>query len=270
MGKFDGILLGSDMDGTLLNSDSRVSAGNKAAIEYFTENGGSFTFTTGRHPHGLEEFRAELTVNCPSIVFNGSGIYDFNEKKSLYDVYLDNGADDAVDFLINAVPDCGVISVCDDVQYCSRDHAAMETYYKVSRYERMEFKPYREIEYKKKKFVILSDADMVSKIAQLAKQSEFAEKYNFMQTNSFLFEILPKGISKGSALKKLTEIYHPFKKIVFVGDGENDIEAIKFADVGIAVANAMDSVKEAADFVTVSNDDDAVREIIRMLDEGII
>lgn len=54
MGKFDGILLCTDLDDTLLTTDKRVSDENSKAIEYFKSEGGLFTFATGRVPQGAK------------------------------------------------------------------------------------------------------------------------------------------------------------------------------------------------------------------------
>lgn len=270
MRKFDGILLCTDMDGTLLNSDSRISEGNKKAIEYFMANGGKFTYTTGRTPQGIDEFVKEIMPNHPSVVYNGSGIYDFRTEKALYAEYLDDEADDVIDMVIEAVPQCGILSVCTDIQYCSRDHEAMDLYYRAARCERMELRPHRETGEAKKKFVIIAYENDIEEVSRIVRASEYYDKYNCVRTNSFLYEILPKGISKGSALRELVKICGSFDKIVMVGDGENDLEAVKYADVGVAVANAMDCLKEAADYIAVSNDEDAIKDVIEKLEKGII
>jgi len=73
MGKFDGILFLSDMDGTLLHQ-AVLSDENRKAVEYFTENGGMFTVATGRAPDFIKKFN--LKINAPVISINGTLIYD--------------------------------------------------------------------------------------------------------------------------------------------------------------------------------------------------
>ena len=77
MGKFDGILLLSDMDGTLLNGSSTVSPENLSALRYFMAEGGRFSVATGRSKPGMEHFLESLPINAPAVIYNGAVVYDF-------------------------------------------------------------------------------------------------------------------------------------------------------------------------------------------------
>jgi len=73
-------------------------------------------------------------------------------------------------------------------------------------------------------------------------------------------DILPIGVSKAFALTKMLEVLDDdiYEKTVFFGDGINDIELIEMADIGVAMGNAAEPVKEVADFVTKNIEDDGV------------
>ena len=79
MGKFDGILICTDLDGTLYNSDREsrtISKENLNAIEYFKSEGGYFTIVTGRMPCFSDEAYNAVKPNCPFGCINGGGLYD--------------------------------------------------------------------------------------------------------------------------------------------------------------------------------------------------
>ena len=77
-------LIVSDIDGTL-NSKFRVlPKRNFEAIKNFTANGGKFTLASGRLVSSLERNYNKITANCPAVVLNGAGIYDFKERKMLW------------------------------------------------------------------------------------------------------------------------------------------------------------------------------------------
>ena len=97
------------------------------------------------------------------------------------------------------------------------------------------------------------------------------ENFGYIRSEKTLYEILPKGISKASVLPKLSEhLRIDPSQIIAVGDYNNDIEMIKRAGVGIAVANATHEAKAVADFITVSNEEDAIAKIIYDIDNGSI
>ena len=81
MGVFNGYLLVSDMDGTLLNSNGRLSKENIAAIEYFVDNGGKFTLATGRMLPSVKRHIEKIKVNLPVIMYNGTKVYDYNTNE---------------------------------------------------------------------------------------------------------------------------------------------------------------------------------------------
>jgi HAD superfamily hydrolase (TIGR01484 family) len=83
IGKFDGYLLVSDLDGTLLNRASRVPASNARAISYFVKNGGKFSIATGRTELTCLPLVKKLPINAPLILYNGSLIYDLADRKQV-------------------------------------------------------------------------------------------------------------------------------------------------------------------------------------------
>ena len=83
MGKFDGVLIATDIDGTLINSSFELSIENKTAIDYFKAEGGIFTIATGRLCDYLKEKEFDALVNCPVIVLNGAAVYDFETNEFL-------------------------------------------------------------------------------------------------------------------------------------------------------------------------------------------
>ncbi len=88
------------------------------------------------------------------------------------------------------------------------------------------------------------------------------QELNWVFSSEVYLEYLPYNISKGSALQYIKERIYPDDKIYAVGDYYNDVEMLQVADVGIATQNAISSLKEIADRITVSNDENALADII--------
>ncbi len=83
-------------------------------------------------------------------------------------------------------------------------------------------------------------------------------------------EIVPKGINKGSALQLVSEMLEiDHKEIIAFGDNENDIEMLQLAGTGVAMGNAPDHVKSAADMVTDTNDNDGVYSVLAKIFDPI-
>ena len=92
MGKFDGVLICTDLDGTLYRKDKTISEENKEAIEYFKREGGYFTFITGRMPYySLDAFNS-VRPNVPFGCINGGGLYDGAAKDYVWTAALEREA----------------------------------------------------------------------------------------------------------------------------------------------------------------------------------
>ena len=77
------------------------------------------------------------------------------------------------------------------------------------------------------------------------------------------YEIMPKGLSKGNSLLEIAKVYDIDQAdIIAFGDEMNDFTMIEVAGVGVAMANAVDEIKEIADYVTLSNDEDGIGDYL--------
>ena len=113
------------------------------------------------------------------------------------------------------------------------------------------------------------ESEKMAELRETVDNAPFADDFSFVQSSPWYYELLPKGSNKGSGLKKLAEVIGvPLTRVIACGDNENDLEMIKIAGCGVAVQNAVDAVKDAADYITVSNNSDAIAAVIADLGNG--
>ena len=269
MGKFDGILICTDLDGTLLRKDKSVSEENIEAIEYFKKEGGLFTFVTGRMPYTSKKIYEMVKPNAPIGCINGGGVYDFEKNEYLWMKILPDEAFELVEFIEKEIPDIGVQVNTSRVIYFTKDNPAMVRFRQLTgaEYITAEYGNIKE-PIAKMIFAHLED-EKVLKVAELLDKHPKGKMFDFIRSERTLYEILPKGISKAVALSKLAEILG-VNKTVAIGDYNNDVEMIKAATVGVAVENACDAAKAVADVITVNHEEHAIAKIIQDIDSGKI
>ncbi len=270
MGKFDGILICTDLDDTLLTSDKRISAENMQAIDYFMSEGGMFTFATGRIPYGAKLMLQYIRPNVPMVCFNGAGIYDFNKDSLLWYETLDDEAVKVLEYVEEHCPYSG-IEVCteDKLYFCKMNS-------RVAEHKNMEHLPDNDVDYHDitepwMKVLFIQEAEQVDEVRSVLAKSPYADQYEFIQSSPFYYELLPKNTSKGKAALELAKLLRIApEKVIGVGDNENDLSLVENAGIGIAVANALDCVKDVANYITVDHNSHAISAIIYALSAGII
>ncbi len=271
MGKFEGILICTDLDGTLLRNDRSVSSKNLDAIEYFKSEGGAFTFITGRMPHSCRKIYETLKPNVPFGCINGGGIYDHIKGEYVWTKALDPTATELVRHVDKALLGIGIEVCTFDKIYFSRDNEATENVRKVTGCPHI-VKDYEDVDEPIAKVIFAdTDEERLLQAAKILREHPRSDEFDFIRSELTLYEILPKGISKGNVLTKLAEHLNiPMSKTVALGDYNNDVSMIRAAGLGIAVSNASEEALRAADIVTVSNDEDAIARVINELETGKI
>lgn len=263
MKKFEGILICTDLDGTLLRDDKSISEKNLKAIEYFKSEGGYFTFITGRLPYFVQNIYEAVNPNAPFGCSNGGAIYDHREKKYISREVLPKEAMELVRAVDESVENIGIQVYTFDKIYFSRENSAMEHFRALTGMPNI-VKDYFDVTEPVAK-IVFGDMkeDAITKTKEVLDSHEKAEKFDYIRSEKTLYEILPKGVSKASVLPKLSEFLGVKPShIIAVGDYNNDVAMIREAGVGIAVANATTEAKAIADYITVSNEDDAIAKII--------
>ena len=267
MGKFDGLLICTDLDGTLLGSDRKISKENIEAIEYFKSEGGLFTFITGRMPCLVDDIYNAIKPNAPFGCINGGGIYDGIAKKYIMTVEMAPSVLTLVAHVYENMPGIGIqLNTFDEIYFC-HNNQAMENFRKITGYPNLE-RHYSEI-HKPLAKIVFGDlrTEEIKKLEELLRAHPLSSEFDLISSEETLFEILPKGISKGSVLPILAKhLGIDISRTVAIGDYDNDVSMLRTAGLGFAVANASEAAKAAADRITVSNDDHAIRHIIYELE----
>lgn len=242
------ILLITDLDGTLLPESKVISQTDLKAINDFKQRGGLFTVATGRNIQASEKYLNQLEPNVPVILYNGALIYNSADKEILYSNCLDEKSvntvrdilekfdfigceilkSDGIYVVKNSKEEQEHIEICKvNPVFCSIDDMKCENWLKVL-------------------FAVPPDKsdELWEYVSSLENSSDFVRSANVY------IELLPHNVSKGNALKKLKEIIPENTKIIAVGDYNNDVEMLEFADIGIAPSNACEEVKKSADFIS--------------------
>ncbi len=269
MGKFDGILICTDLDGTLLRSDKSVSEENKEAIEYFKKEGGLFTIVTGRMPYYVGSVLKEVNPNVPFGCVNGGGLYDAERGEYIWTSAMPDGIMELVKHIDENFPDMGIQVCTFERTYFCKENSATEHFRKVTGIPKITAH-YNDVKETVAKILFCSDSEKdILGVIETLDNHPCAHNFDFIRSEKILYEILPKGMSKGFVIKKLCELCSiDINKTIAIGDYNNDISMFSVAKAGIAVSNACPEALNAADFITVSNEENAVAKVIHDLEMG--
>ena len=265
---FNGKMLVTDMDGTMLDGKGRISEENQRAIKRFVAGGGLFTVATGRMFKAVEPYLLVLPINIPAIVYNGAVIYDFSTQKILWQNCLPGNLEYVAEKILQKFPDVGLeVFHGEDLYLVAQNdettkHMMREGFHPISACLKDVPGPWFKI-------LIASKPERLVEMEEFLKERK--EEFHAVYSEPQFLELLNRNVSKGNALKRLAEMLNfPCDCIVAMGDNRNDLEMLKAAGTGIAVANAHKDAAEAADLICSHHEQDAVAEVIGWIEDGTI
>lgn len=264
-------ILFTDLDGTLLNNNSEVSAGTKAFLNEFLAAGNKLVLSSGRPKDSVLEVKNNAGLTQPGILLicsNGALVYDCDFHKPIlertlplsYVSHLQKEAD-ALGLHIQTYTRDSIVCREEDEEiqfYRRRIHLPLvlaDDYASVLTEE-----PH--------KMLAINLHDHEKLLTFCGRIADWAQdKISYIFSNEWYLELFVKEAGKGNAVRFICDYYGvPLSDAYAAGDADNDISMIEAAGTGIAMANAAPKVKEAADIVTrLDNDRDGLAECMREL-----
>lgn len=268
MKKLNCKLIVSDYDGTLANSNNAVDERTVEAINRYVGDGGIFAVCTGRILPSILSVVRGLNLSGLVVASQGSQIADIKTGKVIRDVCFTPEQTAKICAVLEELQtNVQVYDVQGFYSSLPEDEKHLNLYESIigvtARHTGVPYSEY-----------VLKNGLRCNKVATLCHPSEqeglfkkicerLGGEFDVTCSASVLIEISPLNETKGSALKFLAGHYGvPMEKTCAIGDNLNDLSMVEAAGVGVAVGNAVNGLKEKADFVAVTNDEGAVAEVI--------
>lgn len=271
MGIFDGCLLACDVDGTLVENGN-INPKNIEKIEYFMAEGGFFSIATGRSVTAISSVTEKLKRFSPSVVSNGSMIYDYQNQCVVHQDILERQDYKIINDILEMGLDVGIEVHTGDRVFTVRRTEQTDIHQIYEKLETTVISYEEACVYDWNKLLFTGDnLEDFEKLKQLSLK--YQQNSDFVATAVCLddkvqdyYEQLPKGVSKASAINKLCRIFNIKKGCSYaIGDFYNDIEMLKNADICAVPDGSPQEIKALADFIAVSCKDGAVADFIDYL-----
>lgn len=257
----------TDLDGTLLNDDTKLSDKTIQIINSLVEQGEHISFATARSMISAQSVIKGLNLKDGVIVYNGVYILEPSSKKILHErLFSKEEAQMLLELFVQHGLHPFVYTYIDGVEKVLYEkhefHEGAANY----RYGRKNDPRFMELEDGEDLlqgdvfyFTIIDDKENLDDVYDILENT-----YSFMviyqkerNREEYWLEVMPKKASKADAMLRLKE-KEGFDEVICFGDAANDIEMFKASDACYAVSNAIDEIKEIADGIIGSNNEDAV------------
>lgn len=255
-------LLVLDLDGTLTNSQKRITRKTRDTLIKVQEKGVKVVLASGRPTYGIVPLANELRLNDFGgfiLSYNGGEIINWQTQEVLCKKILDPvvlpylyECAQKYDFPILTYQHENVLTEYPDDIYVHKE--AFLNKMNIKKVDNF----LDAITFPVAKCLIVGESTTLA-VLEKKMQKHLKENMEVYRSEPFFLELVPKGIDKAQSLAFLLEKTGMKKEeMIACGDGFNDLSMIKFAGLGVAMANAQDIVKENADFITLSNEEDGV------------
>lgn len=271
MADFSRYLIAADLDGTFLGPRGLLVERNLDALERFKAGGGLFTFDTGRQHYNIEGAIPDPAglVNAPAVLCNGAYLYDF-AKKWVFDAdFVDEGLSRALFRMVRRdypdlwlrvpTPDC-VFVACED------DRLLPE----LASYQPSAIKRVPGEEWSYGDWFKLSPHGEQTRVDALRREVErlFGDRLYVTSSGEAYIDIQNPSVDKAKGLEKLRRYCGEGRTVIACGDFENDLEMLQAADISVCPENALDCVKQVADYTLCHHGEGLIADVIERIERG--
>ena len=262
-------LIAMDLDGTLNNDQKIITEKTKAALMDAQKSGIRLALASARPSPGLYKERDILRLQDHQGIlmsYNGGRLVDAESGKVLFETSMDLEETREVLRQLEKLP---VTPILDDgVQFYVTDKNGYKVDYECRNNnmvctevpnlaEFLDFAPIK---------ILMSVQPEELAQVQETIAGFLPESLTVVQTAAFYLEVIPKVINKGQGIRDICKVLElPTEAVIAFGDAANDIPMLREAGVGVAMGNAQEAVKAAADLVTLSNNEDGIAAALEQL-----
>ena len=279
MGIFDGLLLVSDFDNTLVYTEEAlrlcvdmppVSPKNRAALQHFMAEGGTFSVATGRAKPAFETVVDDIPMNGPTVLFNGAAIYDFSRREYLYTAFLPDAVRAHLTQVVTDLPATAVELYHDDNSiHALNANDVTRRHMHITHAPTVEVSSMDEVPSPISKALFSTEEQELPALLDYLHRQPWCDDYEIVPSAVTLVELTAKGANKGGMVARMAQMLGMAREnVVCVGDHANDISMLTWAGLGCAPANAIPLVRETEGVHLLPDcRDDAIAALIAELEE---
>ena len=278
MGKFTGVLLASDFDNTLIHTEPALRTGapipplsvrNREALEYFMAEGGRFAVATGRALAAFMRYADVVPMNAPGIVCNGAALYDFAQEAYLETAMLEGEIRERGQAVLDRFPDAAVEAYhVENVIHAVRPNEITRNHEHLTKVAVTEIPSLLDAPLPLGKLLFEAEHGTLEQVLLFLEEQGWREDYELIFSMPTLLEMTAKGANKGAMVRRLAEqLGISMEHVYCIGDEANDLSMLKAAAEGFAPANCNAVVRESGVTLVAHCADDALAEVISILDK---
>ena len=259
-------LIVSDIDGTLVDSQGQLLPATITGVQAAVARGAQMVLASARSPKGMYGIAQQLGINSTMIAYNGAltATTDVNDRLTVFEEQaVDPKLAQAVQTVVAHDWPAASISIYSNNNWLVATNGPWEQQEATG----IGYAPHvtdlgtwlQRMPTPVHKMMIMADPDIIQTIEQRLSRDEFSGLAVYRSKETYL-EIVAAGVTKAAALMKLLQDDQvtPAETIAF-GDNFNDVAMLQTAGIGVAMANAPQPVKEAANIVTTDNNHNGIQ-----------
>ena len=256
-------LIAIDLDDTLLHDDLTISLRAKEDIRKVIAKGITVTLATGRMFAAALPYARELELNVPLITCQGAMVKRVDGELIYHKTIPLELAQGVADYVRSR--DVHLNVYVNDELFMEQDSPEGRKYVTITRVYPNYVQSFDKLWADPTKLAVLAEDERVKRLAVELEQ-RFGKSLNITRTLPGILEITHKKATKGNAVKALAQsLGFGLENVMAIGDSPNDLEMVRDAGFGVAMENSIPVLKENADYITLSNNDDGVAEVLEKI-----